>query len=74
MAAENDKAQRKEVEDEGVFFRFGDDLVVDTTRIEPVLFAANLAPKFRLKVSGKKSPIGLLIKPEPTQAEESPVE
>ena len=29
VAAENDKAQRKEAEDESVFFWFGDDLAVD---------------------------------------------
>ena len=29
MAAENDKAQGKQAEDESVFFRFGDDLAVD---------------------------------------------
>ena len=49
--------------------------VLKTTRIEPEEFAANVpVPDRLLKVLAKKSPMGLFKMPEPTQAEDCPLE
>ena len=48
--------------------------LLTTTRIEPEEFAANQAVALLRNVPAKKSPIGLLIKPAPTQAEVCPLE
>ena len=56
MAAENDKAQRKQTEDEGVFLWFGDDLAVDDNphRVVPRRKSAGAASIFMISEGSRK--------------------